>query len=884
MSIKEKPQQIIIEPEELLSVDQVADKQQQEEDLQLKILSILDKIEANTSAILRHGVLANQNSTVRFINKDIELIPFEYKNNINSESFKDQNNTEKTKSKSKNQDIKNPNKDRYSTTSKITEKKAKQDKNTAQSGHLSVQPKNKNKLSDTKHNKTATISNHKSTDKDKEVLNQLGTEKHQYQVEIRNRKKNKPESSKINQSETSNTKLRTTPEKRKSNSKENNQSQSIENNQTKELDTNSENKEQESASQEAQQEQKDKRENSGLLKIVGNMFKKFSEETEKIDAGDKTTDAMGTAVGGSLWGAVKEVKEAVDDVTESSLGVKVIGKITGKNTNDDNHTTDGTSTPNTETQSKGRKRDKNGRFISGELSEEPISVQNTQEIATSESSSKSVSSEYQNSTSQEISDFTSQEANLNNNKDSYQPVDGADTPVIEVPSKGRKRDKRGRFVNKDPAQAKPEAVRSKRKDITHNINTKLVSSEYQNDTTEVNDSSDQENSHQHDDRINTSITGVQPKSPSTTINGTDIPITEVQPKNQNRDKHDLVVNGDRAISIRSCQQHITKSSNTPSICSEYPSNTYQKTNNFNDSKNDHRNHKSDFYPRDGINVPITEVQSKHQKYDKDAHTKVQDNKEITEHGLSKKLGYPGYQDNIYQKNNRLDCYFNKKDGFQNEYGTNVPISESQPTTRKHNKQSYIINESLVQATPLYAKENVIRKSNTKSIYDKYQKNINKKPKPLWVNRKNKHNDKRNSDINLIQNTHEKDINSIYNKYSINTHKDKTSPLSGKNQQHHETKKSIEPSYQKTNKKSFINHINNVTSASVVKERKISHSNDAIVEKLDKQLSQSQKQHKELIKTIEKKKLSSEENGSSLMDSISELTDMFGNGDEKKEEE
>ncbi|MFW1480378.1 hypothetical protein ACEWA0_23345, partial [Vibrio parahaemolyticus] len=71
----------------------------------------------------------------------------------------------------------------------------------------------------------------------------------------------------------------------------------------------------------------------------------------------------------------------------------------------------------------------------------------------------------------------------------------------------------------------------------------------------------------------------------------------------------------------------------------------------------------------------------------------------------------------------------------------------------------------------------------------------------------------------------------------------------------------------------------VTSANVVREREQTRSNEAIADRLDEQYDLSQDQHKELIKTIDKKEFGGE-GGGSLMDSVSELSDMFG-GDSKE---
>ncbi|HDZ9162615.1 TPA: hypothetical protein RUY83_001604 [Vibrio cholerae] len=120
-----------------------------------------------------------------------------------------------------------------------------------------------------------------------------------------------------------------------------------------------------SASEQAQQEQKEKRDKKGIFKLVGDAFRavKEAKEKENLEAGDTATDAAGSAVGGTLWEAAKEVKEAADDAKESSLGQKLIEKFTGKKTDpvdiDEEEPTAGKKAQ------KGKKpqRDENGRFV-----------------------------------------------------------------------------------------------------------------------------------------------------------------------------------------------------------------------------------------------------------------------------------------------------------------------------------------------------------------------------------------------------------------------------------------------------------------------------------------------------------------------------------------
>ncbi|EHU8077708.1 hypothetical protein KZN62_002695 [Vibrio cholerae] len=121
-----------------------------------------------------------------------------------------------------------------------------------------------------------------------------------------------------------------------------------------------------SASEQAQQEQKEKRDRKGIFQLVGDAFRavKDAKEKESLEAGDAATDAAGSAVGGTLWEAAKEVKEAADDAKESSLGQKLIERFTGKKT-DPVDSVDEEAPKADKTSQKGKQpqRDENGRFV-----------------------------------------------------------------------------------------------------------------------------------------------------------------------------------------------------------------------------------------------------------------------------------------------------------------------------------------------------------------------------------------------------------------------------------------------------------------------------------------------------------------------------------------
>ncbi|MCG6295775.1 hypothetical protein K6U65_09585, partial [Vibrio vulnificus] len=86
MTIKETQQaEIVVDPKTLSPEQQVTDATQQEEDYQPKILAILDKIESNTSALLRREPLAGGSTVVQSST---------HQNNTDSVSKKHQPNTQ----------------------------------------------------------------------------------------------------------------------------------------------------------------------------------------------------------------------------------------------------------------------------------------------------------------------------------------------------------------------------------------------------------------------------------------------------------------------------------------------------------------------------------------------------------------------------------------------------------------------------------------------------------------------------------------------------------------------------------------------------------------------------------------------------------------------
>ncbi|MCC8380446.1 hypothetical protein [Xenorhabdus sp. PB30.3] len=916
MTIKETPQQIVVDPEELLSVDQIADKQQQpEEDLQLKILSILDQIESNTSAILRRGILAHANSTVQPSNINTELASNRHQNNIESTPIKYKKSID---SAYKNQNTKTSEKVGNHKPDRIAESKSKHAETTASNNSQLVQQKHTNTVSngnrDTERDSAVTTLNHTLASKDKESIEHAGTERHSRQVEISDHQNSKIESSLQNTSDRSQTKFNSALEKdqRKKNDKRNHQPASEKRNAKNqpELDLHSGNREQGSASQEAQREQKEKRENSGLIKVVSDVVKNFSAKKEKMKVGDKTTDAIGSTIGGPLWEAAKEVKEAFDDVKKSSLGQKVFKKITGKKANNknDNHANSETSIPNTETQSKGRRRDKHGRFVS---EAESTPIQENQESVENNSNTQTVSSKYQGDTYKQEPLLSTQVDSRDSYKKAHHSSNETDSSAIEVSFKHQKRKKPDHSIN----ESEQAFVQEHKTSVANRKNTQSVSSEYQNNTSgKVNTLSGQRDN-KYDKQFN------KEKKFS---------ITEAAPKDQKREKHERSVGiahtQTEPVSLQGNQKLTANKLNTQSVSFKYQNDTHKKTNSFSGETDHHDSQLFDY----GTNVPAIEGKSKPQKSNKYDHsanvahsqaelTPFLDGQKNTANRLNTQSVSLEHQNSTSKKERMLfeqASHIDHKSGHQTRGKKKSSIADTLSEDPKSDAHSHFVTNAHTQVKPALIRDNqksIENKKNTKSVLIKHQKNTYKKEKTLSnesekskkttdfisSHSSEKLNSKTNSDIShqlvidknsehsKLQNNlnehndkHIKNTESIQNRYSKNTdNRRRNSSLSSETQQHRKPIKSAIPYAENTKNKHTVNHAN-VTSANVVREREKSHRNDVIEEKLDKQLSQSQKQHKELIRTIEKKKFGSEGNGGSLMSSVKEFTDMFGNKDEK----
>ncbi|MGL1625314.1 hypothetical protein ACSTID_14605 [Vibrio parahaemolyticus] len=416
MTIKETQQaEIVVDPKTLSPEQQVTNETQQEEDYQPKILAILDKIESNTSALLRREPLAGGSTLVQSST---------HQNNTDSVSKKHQSNTQQVFNASSEaaqrpvsrQAEKVPESGRLHQALPATQKATERD-----SQARSEQAKHRLTERDHEQNNTLTsrnsdvvrkvqASDHTQRTGDNEsqqresetqVVIAGGESKPQetdsqpskapdagakagQQVESKGnrqasvtpalatpvqKKEQKPRHTAPSVSPAAESKPTPAQKQREiERSDPQTSTQSVASTDNQPQDNAPDDKGSVTASQQAQEEQKEKREHSGLLKTVGDVFKKATEEREELEAGDTATDAAGSAMGGSLWEAAKEVKEATDDVKNSSLGQKVLEKVTGKkadsNESDDQARDDASSKEAlAKDNPHGPVRDEKGRFI-----------------------------------------------------------------------------------------------------------------------------------------------------------------------------------------------------------------------------------------------------------------------------------------------------------------------------------------------------------------------------------------------------------------------------------------------------------------------------------------------------------------------------------------
>lgn len=124
-----------------------------------------------------------------------------------------------------------------------------------------------------------------------------------------------------------------------------------------------------SSSQQAQDAQREQREQKSFLSRIGSAFQTVASKSEEMandESEGKAKDAAGSAMGGSLWDAALEVKELADDVSNSSIGQKVIGKVKPPKDEEDE---DGDQPDPVDTPVRGE----DGRFLSREERQKRVS-------------------------------------------------------------------------------------------------------------------------------------------------------------------------------------------------------------------------------------------------------------------------------------------------------------------------------------------------------------------------------------------------------------------------------------------------------------------------------------------------------------------------------
>ncbi|KOH04532.1 hypothetical protein ACZ98_23410 (plasmid) [Vibrio parahaemolyticus] len=495
MTIKETPQsEIVVDPNQMSPVDQVTDKTQQDEDLQPKILAILDKIESNTSALLRREPRALASTS--------QAVPAE-------------NNS--TKSVLKTHQI-NTNQVLVSSTSKTQVSKVSKGGETS---HSSLQVDKQSSIAggnDRSH--ASTVSQTQYREKQSELVQEKNSQAHDATVSNAKSESHlvaqtRPNGSTGSHAEQPTEKRVSTPRVAKANKdtaqsinepaavkpKEERQETppqeaptstdavsskkpASNRNKTRKNKANTPNPDQANhgdkstpdesssttASQQAQQDQKEKRDRSSLFKTVGDVFKRATEEREELEAGDTATDAAGSVVGGSLWEAAKEVKEAVDDVKGSSLGQKVIEKVTGNKEDDGSSDDSSPAEAVAKDKPKGPVRDENGRFIKrSEVDTSNQDVQNSKQVVVSSEQQHDSQENVRSSDTRNIdTNTTLDKYQLNTNKKPKAPVNSKDDAKVALASTHSVREGKSRESNRHKTSTTSANVVKEREKVKSN--------------------------------------------------------------------------------------------------------------------------------------------------------------------------------------------------------------------------------------------------------------------------------------------------------------------------------------------------------------------------------------------------------------------------------
>ncbi|MCD9516990.1 hypothetical protein, partial [Photobacterium carnosum] len=354
---EQKIAKVVINNEQLQHLDTINEEQTVPDELQPKILSILGKIEANTSALLRQSVtLPASHRTVSTRTAQINnyQAPNQYKIDTQSVSNKHQIDIRQSSSAASKADPVN--------VSVVNAKVANKSERTlpgtqAGGSHSSVAltlP-------------TATVAPSKPQKRTspepaaENITTNSAQDNTNKQVLPRHVKSNNKPKSKADQQQApdrdSTAPNKVTPKEQPSPSLPRGVPE-----QNSSSDT-------PSSSQQAQNAQREQREQKSFLGRIGSAFQAVTSKSEEMandESEGKAKDAAGSAIGGSLWDAALEVKELADDVSNSSIGQKVIGKVKPPKDKEDE---DGDQHDPVDTPVRG----KDGRFLSREERHETAS-------------------------------------------------------------------------------------------------------------------------------------------------------------------------------------------------------------------------------------------------------------------------------------------------------------------------------------------------------------------------------------------------------------------------------------------------------------------------------------------------------------------------------
>lgn len=408
--MKEQEQQsaeVVINTEQLQHLDAINEEQAAPDELQPKILAILGKIEANTSALLRQSVTlpashrtvstrtaqANNNQASNQYQIDTQSVSNKYQTDIRPSS------SAASKAAPVNVSVvnaKGANKSERTVTATAQEKQTPSVAlpGTQAGGSHSVAPASPTAtVAPSKPQKRTARSPDPSAENKTTNSAQDNTNK---QVLPRHVKSNKPKA-KADQQQTperdSTAPKQVTPKAQPAPSLPKG---------APEQDSSSDTP---SSSQQAQDAQREQREQKGFLSRIGSAFQTVASKSEEMandESEGKAKDAAGSAMGGSLWDAALEVKELADDVSNSSIGQKVIGKVKPPKDEEDE---DGEQPDPVDTPVRGE----DGRFLSREERQKRVSetASRNEQVAlesqTSERSNATVNTDIEHAQSSSIS-------------------------------------------------------------------------------------------------------------------------------------------------------------------------------------------------------------------------------------------------------------------------------------------------------------------------------------------------------------------------------------------------------------------------------------------------------------------------------------------------